>query len=98
MSNKKSTVYPFYFRDGAGGTTSKIKRRLQTMTAQAFTKFPPIIILTSLGFEAPPHTVQNASKEKYYRHYRRRHVTQKRQAPGSEFSIPARLDIKQTSL
>jgi hypothetical protein len=64
MSHKKSTVYRFYFRDGAGGTTSIIDRRLKTMTEQASTKFPYSIILTSFNFENSPQIVQNATKEK----------------------------------
>jgi hypothetical protein len=63
MSNKKSTVYPFYFRDGAGGTTSKTRRRLKTVTAQAFTKFPSPHILTSFNLAKSPQIVQHATKE-----------------------------------
>ena len=46
MSYKKSTVYPFYFRDGTGDTTANIER-IENQDYIGVYKVPAIFILTS---------------------------------------------------
>jgi hypothetical protein len=57
MSYKKSTVYPFYFRDSAGDTTSDMGMA-EGLDNIGVYKVPAIFILTSMKFQKSPQAVQ----------------------------------------
>jgi len=57
MSYKKSTVYPFYFRDSTGDTTPNIGMTENQDNIGVY-KVPATFILTSAIFQKSPQAVQ----------------------------------------